>query len=263
MWTRLELKTRTKAIMKLGYWKMFLVGLLLALVSSNNKGNFNYDNTDKINFDGSGLSFNGDVAGGVEAVKEIPAFAPWLFMGALGLGILVVLIALGLRIFLGMPLEVGCKRFYLKATGEEFDMNHVGFSFNSAWYMNIVKTMFYRGLLILLWTLLLIIPGIIKSYAYRMVPYILSDNPNIDFRRAVELSDDMTSGQKFDIFVLDLSFIGWYILGGLALGIGVFFVNPYVYGTNAELYNVLKESALRENLCSADELTMNEEQFEF
>lgn len=118
--------------------------------------------------------------------------------------------------------------------------------------------MLYKSVLIILWTLLLIIPGIIKSYAYRMVPYILADNPEISHKRAIEISNAMTYGQKFDIFVLDLSFIGWYILGALALGIGVLFVNPYVNATEAELYLVLRQEAIDTGICSQEELNIGE-----
>mgnify|MGYP006295230481 CR=1 FL=1 len=88
---------------------------------------------------------------------------------------------------------------------------------------------------------MLIIPGIIKSYAYRMVPYILAENPKIGHRRALDLSNKMTRGEKWKIFVLDLSFIGWFILGALFFGIGVFFVQPYYDATNSELYIKLKK----------------------
>jgi len=89
-----------------------------------------------------------------------------------------------------------------------------------------------------------------------MVPYILAENPNIDYKRAIELSNQMTKGQKFDIFVLDLSFIGWYILGALLVGLGVYFVFPYVNSTNAELYLVLKQNAIDTGICSPEELTL-------
>lgn len=117
--------------------------------------------------------------------------------------------------------------------------------------------MLWRAFLNFLWYLLLIIPGIVKSYAYRMVPYILADNPNIGYERAVELSMKMTDGHKFNIWVLDLSFIGWYLLGILALFIGILFVMPYVNATNAELYLVLRQNALDNRICSYEELQIS------
>jgi len=104
--------------------------------------------------------------------------------------------------------------------------------------------MLWRLFLNFLWFLLLIIPGIVALYAYRMVPYILADNPNIGYKRAVQLSVEMTRGHKFHIFGMDLSFIGWLLLGLIAFGVGVLFVLPYINATNAELYAVLKQNAI-------------------
>lgn len=121
--------------------------------------------------------------------------------------------------------------------------------------MNTVVTMLLKDLRILAWTLLLIIPGIIKSYAYRFVPYILADNPEISHSRAIELSNQMTAGQKMDIFILDLSFLGWYLLGLLALVVGTLFVHPYVNSTMAELYAVLRRDAIGRGLTTQEELS--------
>jgi len=267
MWTREELKTKAKATMKKGYWKMFIVGLLLAFVnggggSSGGRGTSSIRN--EANFT------NVDISSGVEEgisegsrfISEIPGMWAVLFTGMIGLIFVGILVAFALRIMLGYPLEVGCKKFFVDTTEHQFDLNKIGFSFKSNRYWDVVRTMLYKAVLIFLWSLLLIIPGIIKAYGYRMVPYILAENPSIGHWRALELSLAMTDGQKMDIFVLDLSFIGWYLLGTLAFGIGVVFVNPYVYGTNAELYRALKEQALYDNLCTPDEF-VEEAAYEF
>ena len=73
-----------------------------------------------------------------------------------------------------------------------------------------------------------------------MVPYILSETPDLDYKAALSLSKSMTDGEKWKMFVLDLSFIGWYILGALALFIGVLFVNPYVEATWAQFYLAMR-----------------------
>lgn len=137
-------------------------------------------------------------------------------------------------------------------------MNNLGYAFGNGRYVPIVKTMFWKGLLNFLWYLLFIIPGIVKLYAYGQVPFILSDNPVIGYRRAVQLSNHMTRGHKLRIFVLDLSFIGWILLGTLALFIGVLFVLPYIYATKAELYLELREEALRQGMTTPEELHMHE-----
>ncbi len=91
-------------------------------------------------------------------------------------------------------------------------------------------------LLLMLASSLLALPVIIKGYSYRMTPWILADNPQIGYKRALKLSMQLTRGHKWGIFVLDLSFIGWFILGGLLCGIGIMFVMPYFQAVQAELY---------------------------
>lgn len=254
MWTRVELKSKARETMKKGYWKMFLVGLVLSFITGSGGGGGGGRSSG-----GNLVNINADITNGsTDIVSELPAFFPFLITGIVGFALIAVLAGLALRIMLGYPLEVGCRRFFMGTTEEKFDLNDMGFSFKSERYWDVIRTMLYRGVLVILWGLLLIIPGIIKAYAYRMVPYILAENPSIGHTRALELSNDMTSGQKMDIFILDLSFIGWYILGGLLFGIGTLFVHPYFYGTHAELYKTLKEQALAENLCTADEFVLND-----
>jgi uncharacterized membrane protein len=88
------------------------------------------------------------------------------------------------------------------------------------------------------------------------VPYIVADNPDIGSKRAIELSNQMTKGEKWRMFVLDLSFIGWYLLGFLAFVIGTLFVMPYEDATKAELYLHLRERAVDRGLTSLDELNL-------
>ena len=109
--------------------------------------------------------------------------------------------------------------------------------------MNVVKTMFMKNLFVFLWSLLLIIPGIVKAYQYRFVPYIISEDPSLTPNQAMTLSRYMTDGEKGAMFVLDLSLIGWYLLGALACGIGVLFVNPYAEAAWAQLYLTLRVKA--------------------
>ena len=107
--------------------------------------------------------------------------------------------------------------------------------------------MFFYDVYIALWSLLLVVPGIIKSYEYRMVPYILAENPGMDSKQVFEISKRMMNGQKMETFILDLSFIGWALVAGITCGIaGVFYVAPYVNATNTELYAFNKVQAYNE-----------------
>jgi uncharacterized membrane protein len=121
-------------------------------------------------------------------------------------------------------------------------------------YKNLVKGQFYANLRIFLFTLLLIIPGIIKSYEYFFVPYLLAENPSMAPARAAALSRQMADSEKWNIFVLQLSFLGWFILGALTFGIGRFFVEPYYQATMAELYAAMRAKAFALGYTDAQEL---------
>lgn len=119
--------------------------------------------------------------------------------------------------------------------------------FNSEHYGNIVKIMFLEFLYMYLWSLLFIIPGIVKFYEYRMIPYILAENPGMNSREVFEVSKRMMNGKKWEMFVLDLSFIGWAILEIITCGIvAVFYVMPYKNATDAEVYAFNKAQAYTE-----------------
>ena len=97
-----------------------------------------------------------------------------------------------------------------------------------------------------LWSLLFIIPGIVKAYAYSMTEYILYENPRLSAGEAIRISNAMTQGFKGELFVFDLSFILWNLLSAISLGIaGVVYVNPYVYTAHAGMYEMIKDNALR------------------
>ena len=92
-----------------------------------------------------------------------------------------------------------------------------------------------------LWSLLFVIPGIVKSYSYAMTMYIMQDHPELSGNDAITKSRQMMNGHKFDLFILDLSFIGWYLLGALTFGILIiFYVEPYRQVTRTNFYEQLR-----------------------
>lgn len=99
---------------------------------------------------------------------------------------------------------------------------------------------FLRSLYVFLWSLLFIIPGIIKSYAYAMTPFILAENPNLSASRAIQLSEDMMDGHKGDLFILDLSFIGWNLLAAMTMNLGNIALNPYKNASYAAFYRQIQ-----------------------
>lgn len=246
MWTRIGLKTRAKDVLRTNYWKAFLVGLVILFAVGGSSSSSWKTSADEIKNNG-GLLFNMD-----------PMAVIAVALLALGAVTFVLILALAFKILLSYPLEVGGRKYFVHSAQYIDNRGCIRFAFNSANYGHIVGAMFLRGLFTFLWSLLFIVPGIIKFYSYRMVPYILSDNPNIGASRAIQLSKDMTYGHKWNMFVLDLSFIGWYILGILCLGIGTLFVNPYAYATEAELYLVLRQNAIERNMCTFGELLLHD-----
>ena len=115
--------------------------------------------------------------------------------------------------------------------------------------------MAWMSLWIILWSLLLVIPGIIKALAYFLTPYILADCPNVRATDALKLSMRITKGHKGDIFVMVLSFIGWLILSGFTFGIlYIVYVGPYMNATYAGYYLELREKALRDGVITRADL---------
>lgn len=245
MWTRESIKSKAKEALQGNYWKAFWVSLVLVIVTvngSSSRRNNSSINNGIDNFTGSRSSFISD------------ATRLYLKLSMIIASILIILIIL--KILIGFILEIGGRKFFIKLSEGEVNMGYLGHYFNRESYLDIVLTMLLRDVYLILWTLLLIIPGIIKTYAYSMVPYILADNPSIGYNRAIELSNSMTDGEKWDIFVLELSFLGWFLLGVLALFIGQLFVYPYYYTTKAELYLTLRQEAIANGLTSYEELNL-------
>ena len=99
---------------------------------------------------------------------------------------------------------------------------------------------FLRGLYIFLWSLLFIIPGIVKSFSYAMTPFIMAENPDLTANEAITASRQMMDGHKADLFLLDLSFIGWSFLAALSANLGNIPLNPYKNAARAAFYRQLQ-----------------------
>ena len=137
--------------------------------------------------------------------------------------------------------EVGTRRFFIHNHRDKGEVGHLFESFSSS-YLNQVLVMLLKNLFVWLWSLLLIVPGIIKYYEYLMIPYILTDNPEISWDDAKEQSRTMMEGEKMNAFLLHLSFIGWFLLDIITIGIlHIVFTGPYMAQAEAELYHVLLE----------------------
>lgn len=269
MWTRAELKSKAKFSFKRNYWKSVLISLILALLvgggssgssissavsnnligSSDSSVTDDYFNDDSSLYDGNDFyddTYDGNVEDDIDDLNSMAdntagmmAIGIFLMVFIIVFVVLMAVVIL-LDVFIFNPLEVGCKKYYLRNLNEPAQVGNIGYAFDNN-YKNITKTMFFRDLFTVLWTLLFIIPGIVKSYEYQMIPYLLADNPQMTKEQAFEESKRMMQGQKWKAFVLDLSFIGWNILSALTLGIlGIFYVQPYMDATHAALYEALR-----------------------
>lgn len=139
-----------------------------------------------------------------------------------------------------LPLIWGMTVFFLGiARGEEMTVGRVFDGFKD--FGRIFTTMFLYFLYIILWGMLLVIPGVIKGYSYAMTPYILKDNPEMKNNEAIEKSMEMMNGHKMDLFLLDLSLIGWAVLCLFTLGIGFLFLSSYQDTAHAHFYEDLKK----------------------
>ena len=242
MWTRRELKERAKAAFKANYWRCVLVAFILALligggVGSSVRKNETADLTTEQQKAMALLAEDdnlGRLVEGMEKLSALPSSKIKISLGGLGL------VGFLLSILVFNPLIVGCYRFFLQNSRGPAELNELGAGFRGDWG-NVVLVMFLKNLFLALWTMLFIIPGIVKAYAYRMVPYILKEHPELSGTQAITLSRRMMKGHKGDAFVLDLSFIGWILLSALTFGIlHLFYVGPYIQATDAELYKVVR-----------------------
>ncbi len=280
MWKRSDLKKRGKAAFQKNYWKTVLVVLILTLLIGGGSGSASgfgssasgagtavtalggLASTDE-DIDTGDSTFPDLTEDGGDDIDELPAedefetddqLEPMQMASVLlavlafgGIILLVVLgVALAIDIFILNPLHVGANRFLIKNLTEKAQIRELAYAFDKN-YLNTVKIMFLKHLFAGLWTLLFIIPGIVKRYEYRMIPYLLAENPDLTKDEAFSRSREMMRGNKWKAFLLDLSFIPWNLLSLITLGIvGVFYVEPYKEETGAALYEALKHNGMDE-----------------
>ena len=143
-----------------------------------------------------------------------------------------------------LPLIWGFYTMYLDhIRGEKVGLGNLFQGYSKEWFSKSLLTLLLMYVYTLLWTLLLIVPGIIKALSYAMTPYVLKDNPNMKSNEAIEESMRLMSGHKAELFLLSLSFIGWALLSLLTLGIGFLWLIPYMQTANAHFYEDLKKEA--------------------
>lgn len=160
------------------------------------------------------------------------------------------------------PLAYGLSYIFLKQSrdGEKMQIADLFSGFTGDFLQN-----FLIGLMIdifvALWSLLFVIPGIVKYYAYSMAYYIKADHPEYDWRQCINESKALTKGHKGELFVLDLSFLGWLIVGALCLGVGTLWVAPYMAAAKSQFYQALVSATPAQDAPAAADATLNGEAY--
>lgn len=149
----------------------------------------------------------------------------------------IISIILSSAMSLGMiriRLHVAFERSYRPRVGDLFE------GFHNFWPF--LKVTLLSSLITMLWSILFIIPGIIKALAYSQAPYIIAENPNMPVMEALRLSERMMKGKKWDFFVLNLSFFGWALLSIPTLGLLTIWLEPYMQMSAVNFYNDVKRN---------------------
>lgn len=241
-WTRKECKAWAKEALNRNYWKIVLVSFLALIFCGGYPGT---------GFRGATAASGDTRTQAVEVTTdsdEVTAESSILVpekvrMVSLTFFFLIMIFAVVflyiLQALLVNPFRVGLGRFMLKSIDDRAKVREAAYGFDHS-YKNIVKTMFHYDMRVFLWSLLFIIPGFYKEYQYRLVPYILAEHPDMNYKEVLQKSKNLMDGQKWKVFVLDLSFILWHIFGLITCGIGeIFYVSPYHNLTLAALYRKL------------------------
>lgn len=261
---RVSLKTKAKQILRKNWGWAILVTLILTLVTPTVSSSFvSSELRDSLNLNRNTQIIQNDQDVDIDVNNRIQLYnyrpdiilkrykeeadsmvrsimpgypgSSWgLFVAAL---MFAFFFAFVLRVFVLNPIHVGCMKWFLRNRAEDKPKMRAVVEVFSEGYIRVVAIMFLRDLYTFLWALLLIIPGIIKSYEYRMIPYLLAENPNLTVSEAFGMTKKIMDRNKMDTFVLDLSFLPWALLAAMTCGIlSVVYVAPYMALTNTELY---------------------------
>lgn len=217
-----------------GKWRMaVLVGLVAAMLGGAGAGGFEIN----LESDDFGVHANLDLAGQTIFTTNgqlMPGFGAFLAGSAIYITLLALVMA-ALYFVLSSVVSVGYARSNLDLVdGGEASFAAL-FSYFPYW-KNVAWAKLRRGLFVLLWSLLLVIPGILAGFSYAMMECILAENPELSAAEAMARSKELMAGNRWRLFCLQLSFIGWDILAALTLGIGGLWVTPYRHAAHAAFY---------------------------
>lgn len=271
LFDRRAIKERAKQNLKNHYWlSLAVVALIGALGGGITVPHFNANFT----LDDNDFSFSNPFVHRI--MDHLYPILPILIVVGSVVLLIAITVAVLKTYFVTGPFTVGMTRYFLGLTRGEAKFKNIVHGFTCGHYKNVCKTMFRMMLYLFLWALLYLIPiacialgmvltlvfhleliGVIvciigalavlpslipvfvKTYEYSMIPYVLSEHPQMDTDEVFAVSKQLTMGHKWHLFVLALSFLGWELLGLLCCGIGLLFVEPYILAAEAEAYVTL------------------------
>lgn len=221
-----DYKARARHALDKKWWEAVIIGLVAAILGDGMeyslRSNHDYEavGSDISSF----FSFDPDV------------FFPWL-LGAISV---FALIYFFLAMTVGAAISVGKAHYYIKLVNGEPQNGFSTLFYHFRHWGNTLLLRLLTALKVFLWTLLLVIPGIVAAYRYSMATYIMAENPHISPGEALAQSARMMRGNKLRLFYLHISFIGWAILSALSFGIGYILLNPYMDTSEAAFYLDIK-----------------------
>ena len=212
-----ELRLKARESLKGEYWYAVLTAFVASIFGALlvNGGSFSINVEERVS----------------EVVTKLPAFLKWYLMivgsaaGALSL----------VNLILGGVIQLGYADYLLKQHDREIHSTKDIFSKFDYFGQGFLQ-LFLRNIFTALWALLFIIPGIVKSFAYAMTPFIMAENPEMTAKEAITRSMELMNGHKGELFWLSLTFFGWSLLAMLTGGIGYIFLNPYMNAAYAAFY---------------------------
>ena len=226
MLTSKELRVKAWNSLKGKYWRAFLVILVLGLLASG----------------GTSLQTSSQTLTDTINLVDPSEMDETMELGAAVVGTIATVMAvvgMAISLFVGNAADVGLAHYFILNTDSKPSFADAFYGFKVKYLRNI-GTLLLVGIKLALWSLLLVVPGIIKSFEYAIIPYILADDPEISSKEAFRKAKEMMMGNKWRLFKLNLSFFGWFVLCVVTCGLGTPFLLPYVSAANAEFYAELK-----------------------
>lgn len=280
-WKIKEMKKNARMTLKKNYWSAVIICLILAIFTSS----FTY--TTLMNLDITNGSTTNDLQHGIQIFESllqnigiekevfasrgalaalyrsitssgsiiygiIHAITQFIFGREIFSGILIligIILYIVYWLFIGNMLTIGARRFFLeshKYYGTQ--PGRILFAYKIRRTRKVAAVMLREALYLLFWTCFTLIGGIIKMYSYKMIPYLLAENPDIPRKEIFRISRQMMKGSKWKAFLMEVSFFGWYLLSMLTLGfLSILFINPYKTAADTELYYELRKKYLEEH----------------